>query len=151
MRGIGDQFDRLLDDSNTMDDELQALSCTTEGDVSSSAQSPRRNARRRRRDKDTGPPEVLDDRTHAVSNHPFAHWHPTLVEMNASIPLQGAADLVDSTWPKVRSIDKGPGMEHSSTGVGAGAMLRRWLDATRPDDPFCCWTMRTKQIGLGGC
>lgn len=137
-----------------MDDASQALSCTTtEGDVSSSAQSSRRNERRRRGDKDTGPPEVLDDRTHAVSNHLFAHWHPTLVEMNASIPLQGADDLADSTWLKVRSIDEEPGMEHSSlwTGVGAGAMFRQWLDATPPNDPFCCWTVRTKQIGMNSC
>src|SRR5579871_4119544 len=78
-----------LDDTIAIDDTFQALSRTTEGVISSSAQSPRGGKRRRRNDKDTGPPEVLGDQINTASNHQFCHWHSTPVEMNVGIPLQG--------------------------------------------------------------
>ena len=144
MYAIGMQFDEcqiealdhypselILDDPIAMDDAFKALSRATEGVVSSSAQSPRRDERSQRGDKDTGPPEVLGDRV-------------SLVEMNAGIQLQEAADLVDSTWSMVCSTDEAPSIERSMTKADAGAMFRHWLDAPPPNDPFFFWTMRTK-------
>jgi hypothetical protein len=134
----------ILDDPIAMDDAFKALSRATEGVVSSSAQSPRRDERSQRGDKDTGPPEVLGDRIDRVSNHVFPHLQPTLVEANAGIQLQEAADLVDSTWSMVCSTDEAPSIERSMTKADAGAMFRHWLDAPPPNDPFFFWTMRTK-------
>lgn len=144
MYGIGTLFDGLrsypcklmLDNPVAMDDAFQALSRTTEGDVSSPAQSPRRNERRRRGDKDAGPPEILDDQISRLSNH----WQSTLVEMNAGTSLQGAVNPVDSTWSTTRSSDETPGMEHSMTRAGAGVMFQQWLNVPPRDDPYCCWT-----------
>lgn len=158
MWGIGGLFDHhqsdalahdpselMLDYPITMGDSSLLLSSTAKEVVSSSARSRTRNQHRQWGDKDTGPPEVHDEWIDKVSNHPFAHWLPTLVEHKASTPLQGAAELADLTWSKVRSTDGMQDMEHSKTSAGAGTMLRRWLDTPPRSDPVCRWTMRTAQ------
>ena len=133
----------MLDDPIMTDDAFQALSSTTEGQipcvVSSSAQSTRRNESRRRSDKDTGPPEVLDDQINRVSNHQFGRRQLALAGKKAKIPLQGDASFVAPAWSSLAMR----GIEHSQARAGAGVMFRRWLDAPPSDDPLCCWTTRT--------